>query len=521
MVETAARAFGTRDTRGAVERVVDATTDTGLNAIGWRLGNLAEGAIGGAGRAARNLADFTEAGIRPTAGGIFGSTTQMLEKGLSNTLGGGPIRRAAQEQAGQLRGAVDRLASSIAEPLDATAGGARARELALLAVQRAELVAEQQYGRAFTLIGPDTRTALPNVTQYAADLRASIEANPETAAGIYGPALAQAERLIADAGRTVGRTALNPDGYTGITFQGLREARTAIGRIVDAPPAAGSEPQTIQALRGLYATLTADMKGAALAISPEARRLITEADAQYARYAREFAPTLQRVMDAGNDEQAWRLIENWSRGSASELAKLRSSVSREEWGTISGSILARLGQARPATATAQEIGSEAGATFSPQAFLTEWEKIARNGPALSILFARTENGALPQKLNQLVRVMNNLRDVERMGNPSGTARNVASYGAVGWLGNHLMRGDLDSFARDAIALGIAPNIISRAMTNPAFVGMLAQLGEVAGRTPARLPSMGARVAAVGAANPELRDLVEVMRQGLAPEPAER
>lgn len=113
----------------------------------------------------------------------------------------------------------------------------------------------------------------------------------------------------------------------------------------------------------------------------------------------------------------------------------------------------------------------------------------------------------------LTRVANRVKDVERMSNPSGTARGAIVGGAVVGAGERLMAGDIPAAAGILGATTIAPYITAKMITNPTFVRWLAG-AETFGKGASRDAMVG-RLAAIAEANPEIRDETLRLQQVLS------
>ncbi|MEN6538268.1 MAG: hypothetical protein ABFC67_01525, partial [Mizugakiibacter sp.] len=148
--------------------------------------------------------------------------------------------------------------------------------------------------------------------------------------------------------------------------------------------------------------------------------------------------------------------------------------------------------------------------FSINTFLTNWERLNKNGPgARNVLFGG--NNALGGELDNLVRVAQRLRDAQAMRNWSGTAR-VAGMGAGALAaGQDLIEGDWKGLATIA-ALGIvAPRYAAQMIQNPEVVRWLAGATRVTAMRGSIPDSQWARLFAVAEGNPELRDAVQSYR----------
>jgi len=118
---------------------------------------------------------------------------------------------------------------------------------------------------------------------------------------------------------------------------------------------------------------------------------------------------------------------------------------------------------------------EIGEVFSPETFLTNWNKITPD--AKTTLFASLP-GDMRKDLDKIAKVASNLRDGSKVfANPSGTAQAATNQLTAGAAILSLMTGNAG--AAGAIAGGVVgANAASRIMTNPLAVKWLAEATRV-------------------------------------------
>lgn len=508
----------TVDRRGPLERTVDAAQTAGVNAVALPAADLvARGAraVGGAVSRAMGprtgpaaVQDFLQAGVTPSAGAVTGNRgVQLFEATLEASPGGAaPMQAMREGQAQQLGGAVERTAQQLGRRADPADVGGIVREGAANAADRFTARQEQLYNRAYNMVGAGTPAPVAAVQRLQGEIAAELAQAPEARAGVLGPVLQRVERILADAQANGGA----------VPFETLRAIRTDLGRELNPRNPAQAVPSaTVQYLERLYGSLSEDMLGAARAVSPQAENAIRLAD-RYTRMQRtQNLPALEKVLAQGTDEQVYRLVfpQN-GRPDPQALARLRRNLSPEEWGAVSATVLDRMGM--------PTAGVAAGETFSVNTFLTNWNRLNQNGPgARNVLFGGP-NAQLAGELDNLVRVAQRLRDANSMRNWSGTAR-VAGMGAGALAaGQDVTEGDWKGLATLG-ALGIvAPRYAAQMMTNPATVRWLAGATQVSARNGVIPDSQWGRLAAVGEANPELRDAIQNFRitfNQQAPRPA--
>ena len=220
-------------------------------------------------------------------------------------------------------------------------------------------------------------------------------------------------------------------------------------------------------------------------------------------------------------ESALRGIVNGTKDGPAGVRKLKEVLTPEEFSVLPGYMLGRMGLPTPGMAEGVELGVETGAEyiaksgFSPNTFMKNWNNMSRE--AKDVLFKNSEFGELGKELDNLSFVVERIRDSAKMaGNPSGTAQ---SFHALGWLGAAGAAGSYGSFE---MGLGtiVAPRGIAKLMTSPRFVKWLAEGTEIVATNPNSMANHVRRLVQIQAANPEIRDEVRAILQGLQGETTE-
>ena len=130
------------------------------------------------------------------------------------------------------------------------------------------------------------------------------------------------------------------------------------------------------------------------------------------------------------------------------LRSVRASMKEQEWNDLSASLLERLGKARAGAQGAD------GDTFSPATFLTEWNKLSKEGRSLLVPKSAREE---LNKLTQVIEASKNA-NLERNFSNTGTP--------IGWLAT--IFGTSIDMGTTAAALG-GSYLGSKALTNPMFL----------------------------------------------------
>lgn len=520
----AAQLGGTVDTRGVPARAADAAVTAGVNAVGHRVGELVERGVRAAVAPVRRafpgltsgqqaLDDAALLGTEQTAGMVTGNRAlQSMENAMANTPGGAGVMQAAAERAmSDLDAAAGRIAQGFrghGQVQSAQGAGQRLREGARAAGERFATRREQLDDALMTEIGANQVVPVRNVGALEAELtrylnQAFNSRNPE-----FRGALEELRSVLADAGMLQA----TPNGNVvqlgaangGLPFEVLRSIRTRIGRDLERPDISGYTPSTEAAMRRVYGALSEDIRAAAHARGPRAQQLLAAHD-RYVRFNRNVnLPALQRIEDAGTDEQAFNLAMTAARDGGTTLTRLRRSLRPEEWDVVASSVLAKMGRATPGQQTASTVG-EAADDFSASTFLTNWSKLAPE--AKQALFGGNRYRDLMPELDALVRQSARVRDAAKMANPSGTARNTIAALTVLGAGGQLLGGDVQGAGVTVGGAILAPRAVARLLTSPGFVRWLGDTTvAVANRPAAWGPRLG-QLVAVAKAEPEIREEV--------------
>jgi hypothetical protein len=465
---------GRGETRTFPEQMRDVAVTAGTTAVGGRVGELAEEGIRRALLSGKRVLssspysgaavsdEFRRLGVTPSPGAVTGAkSTQSLESALATTIPASMPRMQAfhEKIMDEMRAAANRVSSKFGPTLTKEELGVVLQRGAKATTERFKGQQEQLYDRAFDMIGRDTRVPLAEVRALEGQVKAQIAEAPKSLGAVLGPAQDRIGRLVADAG---------PDG---IPFEAFRRVRTALRRDLDDPLLIGMTGSQQAGLGRLYAAMTEDMKAVAAMAGPKAAEALKRADEATQKYMTEVAPTMQKLFDQQVPSQAARYALSGSKEGGKRLAVMRNNMRPEEWDAVAGSTLGLMGRAKPG---AQDFTGE---VWSPSTFLTNWSQLAPE--AKKALFSGPRYARLAPELDRLVLVASRLKDVERMANPSGTARHAAVSQTLGALGigsaGYAITGDPQSAVLAAASTIVAPRYAARLMTSPGFVRWLVQV----------------------------------------------
>ena len=231
---------------------------------------------------------------------------------------------------------------------------------------------------------------------------------------------------------------------------------------------------------------------------------------------------IDSLLDANTPliETALKGIVRGTNEGPAAIKKLKEVLTPEEFSVLPGYILGRMGKPTPGLAEGVELGVEEGAEyiaksgFTPSTFMKNWNSMSKE--AKDVLFKNSEFADLGKELDNLAFTIERVRDAARMSsNPSGTAQ---SGHAIGWLAA-FGGGSTLGFEFGFGSL-VAPAGVAKLMTNPSFVKWMAQGTEIVAFNPNSMGQHIRRLIQIQAANPEIREEIQGVLQGLQGETAE-
>lgn len=414
---------------------------------------------------------FGRVGASPSVGQGTGSVSRQ---GLETVIGKAPggvsvMRNVARETAERLKQAADDVAGQIGPKVSSEqAGRTIQRGVTEGFVPRFQGKAEQLYGELDNFIPPGLPVNVVNIRNTLTNLTKPIAGAENISSQLVNPKVAQISKaLMAD----IGATGVLP-------YQALKELRSQVGRSIASPDLVSDIPRA--QLKMVYGALSEDMKAAAEAAGPQAMHAFNRAN-NYYRAAIKRADYLEPIIKKANPEDVFRAATRGSEG-ASTIRTVRRSLKPSEWDEVSSLVLRRMGRAR---AGAQD---DLGEVFSVETYLTNWNRLAPE--ARNALFGGTRYAGMDRDLKALAKVASTIRQSSSvLANPSGTAGQVANYGALAAAGGALAAGDVTIPISIAALSGVTAGTAKLA-TNPTFVKWLAKSTEIPAE---RLPGYIARL----------------------------
>ncbi|HYH40282.1 MAG TPA: hypothetical protein VD860_18825 [Azospirillum sp.] len=437
--------------------------DTGMNpTLGAIAGGLSGQGLATAGAKAMNattgagkspmLADYDAAGVTPR---LPGNATDSAGWGrVQSALGGvyGDVRAA--------RGEVDDLGQA-AQRVAERVGPGQTVDDAGAALAQARYDYQQgfrdQTGRLYDELDKHLPATTPvGITNTMGTLTDVSRQFPDAAglSQIFDPSL---YRQIT--------AALSSDAAGGtLSLQSLKSLRTQVGDMLASHGADNGASKA--ALSRLYGAITDDITNAAHAAGPQAEDAMRTASDFFKsgmQFQERHGP-LWKENATGVD--LYQYVTGQAGKGADRLADLKNHLPADQWDQFVSSEVYRLGLAKPGQAGAT------GEAFSPNTFLTNYNKLRQSGAA-EVLFP----AQVTEDLDRLARIAGVMQDSQKLWNHSNTAGNsfvldlLKTAAAGGGGGAALgMPGTGALGAASAFLTGKAGAVL---FTQPAFVRWLA------------------------------------------------
>ena len=536
--------FGeTEDNRGAGDRLSDFATTAVFNAAAGPItSKVFQGVKVGVGAPVRfvtrtmstaakeALQKMQSAGVtNPTAGQITGSPlANLFEQYLSAVPTSVTIMKENAEQTLlQIQQEAARLAQKY--------GGARTTSDAAYRTMDAAQAARSRYDEKVTAMYNEVGELVGNVTSDAASTKAFVDkyfAASKTATGSpdVDPALELAAKVLRDAG----------EGKLG--YNELKSFRSSLMATVRKAESQGALNASERKVKELIGFVTSDLdnlvKSAGNAqmdllggkAGKKAQQTVLDKYKAAGDFVRENMRKggdiafIDKVIKSGEQEAtgALRLVLGGSKEGAERLEKMRRQFTPEEFNVLSGYMLGKMGMPNAGSAGASEMGEQAlkegaeaitEAGFSPNTFIRNWNNLSKESK--EALFGGTEYKDLAPALDNLVFTVDRVgKSASDMANPSGTARLLGAMGTFGPIAAASGAGMAGEGFEYGFAGLIAPYASAKLMTNKAFVNWLAEGVEKAAYNPQSFGQHIRRLGQISAVNPDIRDEVRAVIQGL-------
>jgi hypothetical protein len=364
-------------------------------------------------------------------------------------------------------------------------------------------------------------SAAPNTVKFVEKYLA--EASKATAKSTNEPALALAQKVLQD----------SKDGV--LDFKTLKEFRTSLSKDLGSWESAGAKLNNQQSrIKELYGYVSKDLDElVARSENPDAFNAYKSVNDFVHKNMRPGGDMrfIDKLLIKGQEDvtSALQFALSGTKQSGEAIRKLRRNFTDEEFNALSGYMLGKMGMPNAGVATMAELGAEGVAKegaeyitemgFSPKTFLRNWNTLSKE--AKEALFKGTNYQDLVPELDNLTFVINRIGEsASSMANPSGTARVAYTMGMLAPLAaDFIPQAGSEGFEYGLTAL-IAPYVTAKLFTNKDMVKWFADGVQKSVYDPNTFGQHVRRLFQISEVNPEIRDEVRAMLNGLTQESVE-
>ena len=235
-------------------------------------------------------------------------------------------------------------------------------------------------------------------------------------------------------------------------------------------------------LKLIYKALSEDLKIAAQKYGgTKAVKDLNNANKFYNKGLQRIEDYLQPIVNAADpDKLVMSLLSSGKEGATrlnavrNSLAKVNKATANDNYKILVSNILERLGRMQPAQTFGGDTVMTAG-RFSSETFLTNFSKLSDK--AKESLF---RNAPFGKQFQKVLNIADNIRaSGKTFANPSGTADRLVGQGLIFGGGATAFTGNPAFILSVPLVIGSA-RVTAGLMTNPKFIGWLAQGIKIAG-----------------------------------------
>ena len=396
-------------------------------------------------------------GVTPTLG-MQGRGSALLEAGLEKVpFTTGRVAQAADRTSDQMSDVLDRATANVGDATTNVAAGEAAQRGALAFVSNFQKKSTKLFNAVDDKIGFRTNVQSPNALNTIKELTKYAGQYPEISSFLNRPKFQSLMKSLQKETQLLNEKGKPFQILNTVPYELLKDLRSNIGKSIGKMDGPMSDLQEAD-LKRLYASLTDDMRLAAEAAGPDAVKAFERANKFYRAGQARIDNVIKDVANAKSPEIAYNKIvgmtlDNSPRGSVKALTQLKKSLPKEEWSTVSSTILKKLGDT-----SAGRAGAEGTTAFSASSFLTNWNKMSN--PAKTVL----TSGNVPQSVR---RELDDLATTVARFKGAGGERNFSNTGTIITTAA-LTAGTI----ADALKAGIASGSLylsARALTNETFL----------------------------------------------------
>lgn len=530
--------FGeTEDSRTGLERFADFGVTGGINAVaGPVTSKIFNGIKFVAGKPVRYMTGALSKGAKdtfdkmkslnitaPSLGQVTNNPMiQLFESALANLPTSTKIMR---ENAAQTISEIDTAARKLAERYGFIGTTEEVARKTMDAAQRAkkdyDINVNNMYREVESFMPSTLVSSAPNTVKFVEKYLA--EATKATAKSTNEPALALAQKVLQD----------SKDGV--LDFKTLKEFRTSLSKDLGSWESAGAKLNNQQSrIKELYGYVSKDLDElVARSENPDALNAYKAVNDFVHKNMRPGGDMrfIDKLLVKGQEDatSALRFALSGTKQSGEAIRKLRRNFTDEEFNALSGYMLGRMGMPNAGVATMAELGAEGVAKegaeymtemgFSPKTFLRNWNTLSKE--AKEALFKGTNYQDLVPELDNLAFVINRIGEsASAMANPSGTSRVAYAMGMFAPLAAEVVPGVASEGFEYGLTALIAPYATAKLFTNKDMVKWFADGVQKSVYSPQSFGQHVRRLYQISEINPDIRDEVRAMLNGLTQESVE-
>ncbi len=375
-------------------------------------------------------------------------TAQRTAATLRNVPGAGnPLVKSAEKTLTQLGDAATDVASGYGGGTVVGAGEAAKTGIQNYVVKTTADRATKLYDAVDQFIDPSVTVPLRNTGNASFKILGGREA---AAQGAGSEALGVVKEALARPG--------------GLTYEGIKKLREGVGEMLANPsmlPAGTSQKE----LKLIYGGLSADLKDAARAAGGTQGLAAFERANKYYALVSARREQLAKIVGVNAAEPAEKVFDKLvakagssARADIEALTQARKAVGAENWNEVAAGVVGRLGR-------------DVEGKFSPDRFITDYNKLSAAGKAL--LFKSGGKGELAQSLDDIAKVSSRFKSLNKFANPSGTGQAAIGATIIGSAGYGVMNGDWETPLK-VIAVAIGGRGVAAALARPATAASVAR-----------------------------------------------
>ena len=413
---------------------------------------------------------FTDSGVNPTLANITeGKKTATFQNLVDNFPGGkGIIEKATQDQ-------ID----SIAKQLSGITGKGGTTQQTGKVIQEGAISAKQASEARVSKLYDDLDKFIPKEAKIADDLNPLVEEarklgiemlDPIEVGGSKIPTnnlkAAFQDEVVTDALINQKQTSSVLTAYERrlqavgdnsgqMPYKNLKSLRSNVGRKLQSGLLEGDEKG---ALKKLYGALSEDMKAAVTAQGGEkALQSFNKANNAFIRQTNILNKTLDPLIKADTPEKVYNMALSGTKQGGTNIKRIMRGLNSTQQEFVRGTVTNRMGLTQPGQQ------DSFGEVFSPNKFLTEWNKLSPEARVNIFTAKQTDS------INTLNKAISTIKEV---GKSAQTSNNLPYLTYLG------LGGVLATSPVAAAGVVSGANITARMMTNPRFVKWLAQAPKV-------------------------------------------